>query len=417
METVISQHGLDIGALQSSRLPFGGVTQNQQEDPGQVRSKDKDVAENLSPRGSIDMSHKSGPVGAWHAASSKGKEDFGISAPFGVLEDSKASFAGNEMAKHEAVVSSRQPVGLNRMESLGRESRNIQQGSASQRTKSFERGSPASLGMEGSRSVNSQEINDASKLDNKQVQKRDSKKVSTKRKKVDLPTDVDEHPENHQQVARTRSNSKRGKINRGDDVQGSALKGSEHVQENPIEHSGLQKGGSLQSRHDIMSSRGFWNQNKMGLAPESSLESKISLNVIAKAGLSAPAHFNSSSFDADNSASNVHVKVEDSSCLELPERTEKKSSSVELGNAKVTSDSEQWKPVFMRAQVPQVSKVEASLLSTGNVLEHGGGISHAYLAQVLISSVFCDHFMMIVVNGFHTFGIIRILLHHSFFFL
>ncbi|XXG81817.1 hypothetical protein AAC387_Pa09g2379 [Persea americana] len=381
METVISQHGLDIGALQSSRLPFGGVTQNQQEDPGQVRSKDKDVAENLSPRGSIDMSHKSGPVGAWHAASSKGKEDFGISAPFGVLEDSKASFAGNEMAKHEAVVSSRQPVGLNRMESLGRESRNIQQGSASQRTKSFERGSPASLGMEGSRSVNSQEINDASKLDNKQVQKRDSKKVSTKRKKVDLPTDVDEHPENHQQVARTRSNSKRGKINRGDDVQGSALKGSEHVQENPIEHSGLQKGGSLQSRHDIMSSRGFWNQNKMGLAPESSLESKISLNVIAKAGLSAPAHFNSSSFDADNSASNVHVKVEDSSCLELPERTEKKSSSVELGNAKVTSDSEQWKPVFMRAQVPQVSKVEASLLSTGNVLEHGGGISHAYLAQ------------------------------------
>lgn len=385
METVINQHGLDISALQSSRLPFGDGTQNQLGDPGQVRSKDKDIAENSSPMGSIDVPRKGGAVGAWHSTSSKGKEEFGISTPCGVLEDAKAAFSGNEMTKHEAVISSRQPVGLSRVESLGHD---IQQGSVSQRsTKSFEHGSPASLGMEGSRSVNSQETNDASKLDNKQVQKRDSRKNSTKRKKVDFPTDVDEHPDPHQQVARTRSNSKRGKINKGDVLGPSALKGSEHVHENPIEHNGLQKGGSLQSRHDIVSSRGLWNQTKMGPTPESSLDSKIASNVIAQKGLSAPTQFNDSSIDDGNSASKMHERVEVSCGPELPESKDKKSSSVGLGTAKVTADSEQWKPVFMRAAVPQVSKAETSLLSAGKVLEHGGGISHAYLAQVSFSSL------------------------------
>ncbi|XP_077230318.1 chromatin structure-remodeling complex protein SYD-like isoform X2 [Tasmannia lanceolata] len=204
METVISQHGLDIDVLRSSRPPLAGETQ--MGDPGYLRPEDKDAPDNPSAIGGTDMPLKGGPVSAWHAASSsKTKEDdYGSSIQnVGLLKDSKLTLSENEIAKHDTVISNRPP--------------------------------PVGMGMEDSRPANSLEMRDSAKLD-KQARQKDNKKVSGKRKKAESKTTMGVHTE---------------------------------------------KGRSSQYRQDLLSSRGFWNKNKVGLVSENSQGFKFSPNVVS----------------------------------------------------------------------------------------------------------------------------------------
>ncbi|XP_058108290.1 chromatin structure-remodeling complex protein SYD-like isoform X2 [Magnolia sinica] len=206
METVISQHGLDIDVLKSSRLPLTGGTQIG--DPGLVRSKDKDASDSSAPIGGLDMPVKGGSANASHAASSSKTK-----------EDDRGSAIENEMAKHEAIISNRPPVGPSRLESTGHDGH---QGPISQRSaKSFEHESPTSLGMEDSRSATSRERNDTAKLD-KKVNQRENKKAGSKRKKTDSAQAVEVQPDNPQQfdTPGTGFNPKKGKMTTRGDVQG-----------------------------------------------------------------------------------------------------------------------------------------------------------------------------------------------------
>ncbi|XP_077236040.1 uncharacterized protein LOC143877723 [Tasmannia lanceolata] len=337
METVISQHGLDIDALRSSRLPLAGETQ--MGGSGYVRLEfedNKDAADIPLSIGGTNMPSKGGPVSAWHSASSsKMKEDDYHSSiqSVGMLKDSKATLADNDVAKHDTVISNRPPVGPSRGETMGHD---FHQGSISQRNaRAFEHGSPASLGMEDSRSANSQD---------KQGHQKNNKKVSGKRKKGESTITMGVRSDNFQllDTVGTGFTSKKGKLmNRGDTQGNFTVMGSENVHTNPVPHSGpleqlsslssasrsirakqehmqglpermvdktkvsslmsrppppkypeegevssghvvsgLQKGGSSQSRHDL-SSRGFWNQTQAGLVSENSQGFKFSPNVVS----------------------------------------------------------------------------------------------------------------------------------------
>ncbi|XP_045831327.1 chromatin structure-remodeling complex protein SYD-like [Trifolium pratense] len=140
METMINQHGLDIEALQSSRLPLIGGPQ---------------------------IGTSSQVVG-------------------GGAKDSRAGLAENEAPKMEPFAFGRPPIAP----TSG--APDYYQGTVAQRSnQSFDQGSPSSL---DSRSANSQsqDRRDAANWD-KQVNQKDGKKGVTKRKRGDSTSPVEMH--------------------------------------------------------------------------------------------------------------------------------------------------------------------------------------------------------------------------------
>ncbi|CAA6659858.1 unnamed protein product [Spirodela intermedia] len=171
METVISQHRLDIDVLRSSRLSLGSGPQ--MGDSGQRQ------IDNNAPGSSagVDMPQKGTAVGTWHA--------------------------------HEGASLDRPP----KVDSLRHDI--INQGSVSQSqrsSKSLEHESPASVPMEDSRSANSQERHNSTKSDT-QAGRKDAKKTNTKRKRAESKESSDAHGDDPQQSdsVSTRFNARKGK--------------------------------------------------------------------------------------------------------------------------------------------------------------------------------------------------------------
>ncbi|KAJ7955032.1 chromatin structure-remodeling complex protein SYD-like [Quillaja saponaria] len=282
METVINQNGLDIEALKSSRLPLTGSAH------------------------------------------------IGSSQAVGVANDSKAGFAENEMSRMDLCASNRPPVGP----SSG--AADYYQGSVAPRTsQTFDHESPSSL---DSRSANSQsqDRRDIANCD-KQVNQRDGKKGTTKRKRGDtskMQPQVDMPRETRSTV-----NARKGKLNKVEASAGLSVRGGENNKLNmdpscgPMEHFpslsgsmrmmqrtnqegqnlmekltdstnignsmlqavsskysedmevssaaahnalGQQQFGSIPSTNEF---RGVWNQNKAGLPLEKSQVPRFSSNV------------------------------------------------------------------------------------------------------------------------------------------
>ncbi|KAM0895533.1 hypothetical protein ACQ4PT_023792 [Festuca glaucescens] len=138
METVVNQHGIDMDALRSSRVPFAGGPQAV--DSSGVLSKDKEIIGSQSPMVGSDASQGSGQAALWQFPSG------------------------------------RVPTGQNRGDVAGSD---IHQGSMSQKSgRSSGIESPASLQMEDTRSMNS---HDSLKSD----EKTSKKASSSKRKRMD----------------------------------------------------------------------------------------------------------------------------------------------------------------------------------------------------------------------------------------
>lgn len=185
METVITQHGLDINSLKLSRLPLAGGAQI-----GDSDKKNKDAPGSSS--GAIDMPIDCGLDGTWNAASiSKNKEDnYGSSShSFGVSKESQKALVENDVPKQDAISSSGQTAGP--CTSAIVEDTVHQRSITGTSTKMLKQDS------EEPRSANLQEMNDATKLD-KQMRQKDNKKVGVKRKKADSSTVVhaDAEPQN-----------------------------------------------------------------------------------------------------------------------------------------------------------------------------------------------------------------------------
>ncbi|ONI28478.1 hypothetical protein PRUPE_1G143200 [Prunus persica] len=185
METVISQHGLDIEALKSSRLPLSGGAQT------------------------------------------------GSSQAVGVSKDSKTGLAENEMSNMDPFSTSRPPVGPS---STGQD---YYQGSTTHRSsQSFDHESPSSL---DSRSANSQsqERRDTANWD-KQVNRKDGKKATTKRKRGDTSIPTEPHLDNPQHLDTRNAivNTRKGKINKVEPPAGFPIKGGENANFNIAPSSG-----------------------------------------------------------------------------------------------------------------------------------------------------------------------------------
>ncbi|KAF8387934.1 hypothetical protein HHK36_026596 [Tetracentron sinense] len=337
METVINQHSLDIECLKSSQLTLTGGTPI--EDSGNERLMNKDATDNPPSIGGDGMAFKSAPVNAWHIGSgSRTKEDVygGFTQGGEVWKDSIGCLAGNEMTKLEAVVPNRAPVGPSSV------AHDIYQGSISQRTGTFfQNESPSNL---ITRCANPQERCNTAKQD-KQGHKRESKNPSAKRKRTDSTTPVKVHTENPQKLdtPKTACNPRKRKLmNKGGPRGNFTTKVGEHVHINLVQNSdhtehlsflsggmgavlrpnqenksitqrlmdstkmpnsmpwaptskyleeggvsstlsalGLKKGDFFPSTRDILSSRGVWNQNKVGLQSEISQVSRLSPNVVS----------------------------------------------------------------------------------------------------------------------------------------
>eukprot|EP00258_Populus_trichocarpa_P047597 XP_024463616.1 chromatin structure-remodeling complex protein SYD isoform X3 [Populus trichocarpa] len=241
METVINQHGLDIEALRSSRLPLTSGTQMGDSSTAQYG---------------------------------------GSSQAVGVGKDSKAGSAENEISKIDTFASSRPPVGP------GTAGHDYYQGSGTQRSsQSFDHESPSSL---DTRSANSQS-------QERGVNQKDGKKAAAKRKRVDSSLHSEMHGDNPQQLnpRNTIVNPRRGKMNKVDSPGGYPVRGGENTSFNKVPNSGQlevsssfvsagqQQGGSLPSAHESLTSRGMWNQNKAGLPLERSHIPRFSSNAVS----------------------------------------------------------------------------------------------------------------------------------------
>ncbi|XP_006655973.2 chromatin structure-remodeling complex protein SYD isoform X1 [Oryza brachyantha] len=160
METVVSQHGIDMDALRSSRIPLAGGPQAG-ESSGAM-PKDKEIIGSQPPMVGTDASQSSAHTGLWNFPSGSA-----------------------DMTRHGASISGRVPTGPNRSDVAGTD---IHQGSMSQKSvRSSGMESPASLQIEDTRSMNS---HDSLKSDEKT-----SKKSSSKRKRVDPKASGDLHSE------------------------------------------------------------------------------------------------------------------------------------------------------------------------------------------------------------------------------
>ncbi|KAJ1414267.1 SNF2-related, N-terminal domain [Sesbania bispinosa] len=172
METVINQHGLDIEALKSSRLPLAGSAQ------------------------------------------------IGSSQAVGITKDSRGALGENEMPKMDHFASGRPPVAP----SSG--ATDYYQGSVAQRSgQSFDQESPSSL---DSRSANSQsqDRHDVAKWD-KQVNQKDGKKATSKRKRRDA-SPVEPHVDIPSQLdPRNTVNTRKGKMTKAESSDGLPVKSGE----------------------------------------------------------------------------------------------------------------------------------------------------------------------------------------------
>jgi len=228
METVISQHGIDIDAMRSSRLPSTSGPQ----------MGDKEVLDNQLHIGGSDMPHRGIPASTWQATSGShmaGETYAGSFQTYGMLKDSKGFTGAADMSRHDVHISNRPPVGVSRMDSMGID---VHQGSVSQRSsKSSDHESPASVPMEDTKSTNSQDRQDNVKSDN-QMNKRDNKKTAAKRKRADSKGTADVHSQ-RSDAQGTGSNSRKGnKTNKGGVQSKFAVRGGDHSQINPSQHSG-----------------------------------------------------------------------------------------------------------------------------------------------------------------------------------
>ncbi|CAM0913347.1 unnamed protein product [Alopecurus aequalis] len=148
METVVNQHGIDMDALRSSRVPFAGGPQAV--DPSGVMSKDKEIIGGQSPMVGSGSSQSSGQAALRQFPS--------------------------DMTRPGVYIPGRVPAGQNRGDVAGSD---IHQGSMSQKSgRSSGIESPASLQMEDTRSMNS---HDSLKSD----EKTSKKASSSKRKRMD----------------------------------------------------------------------------------------------------------------------------------------------------------------------------------------------------------------------------------------
>ncbi|XP_051203890.1 uncharacterized protein [Lolium perenne] len=195
METVVNQHGIDMDALRSSRVPFAGGPQAV--DSSGVLSKDKEIIGSQSPMVGSDASQGSGQAAPWQFPSG------------------------------------RVPTGQNRGDVAGSD---IHQGSMSQKSgRSSGIESPASLQMEDTRSMNS---HDSLKSD----EKTSKKASSSKRKRMDSKATGDMQSED---------NSKSDAISSGQNIRKKKQLGKGGTQGQPSkgvepEQSHLLHGGTAQ---------------------------------------------------------------------------------------------------------------------------------------------------------------------------
>ncbi|TVU11814.1 hypothetical protein EJB05_45419 [Eragrostis curvula] len=197
MEKVVNQHGIDMDALRSSRIPVVGG--QQAGDSSSVMPKDKEIIAGQSPMIAGDASQSSGQAGLWQFPSSSA-----------------------DMARHGASMSGRVPAGPNRADAAAPD---IHQGSMSQKSgRSSGIESPASLQMEDTRSMNS---HDSLKSDEKT-----SKKTPSKRKRMDPKATGDLHSEENSKAdaISTGHNTRKGKLVGQSVGQGQPSTGVEHEQ-------------------------------------------------------------------------------------------------------------------------------------------------------------------------------------------
>ncbi|KAI9115171.1 hypothetical protein K1719_014184 [Acacia pycnantha] len=171
METVINQHGLDIEALKSSRLPLTGGAQ------------------------------------------------IGPSQAVGVPKDSRVGLAEHDMSKMEPFGSNRPPVAP----SSG--TPDYYQGSVAQRSgQSFDQESPSSLDSRSANSL-SQDRRDTANWE-KQGSQKDGKKAATKRKRGDASSPVEPHVDGPSQLdsRNTVVNARKGKMTKVEPSDGLPVK-------------------------------------------------------------------------------------------------------------------------------------------------------------------------------------------------
>ncbi|CAJ2634406.1 unnamed protein product [Trifolium pratense] len=223
METVINQHGLDIEALKSSRLPLTGGPQ----------------------------------IGS-------------SSQVVGGAKDSRAGLAENEAPKMEPFASGRPPIAPTGG------APDYYQGTVAQRSnQSFDQGSPSSL---DSRSANSQsqDRRDAANWD-KQVNQKDGKKGVTKRKRGDSTSPVEMHVDSSSLVdpRNTGVTTRKGKMTKAEPSDCIPAKSGEMTNYNAVPNNsqmevssahiapGKLQGGSLPFTHVI---RGAYARVHGGMA-------------------------------------------------------------------------------------------------------------------------------------------------------
>ncbi|XP_062233157.1 chromatin structure-remodeling complex protein SYD-like isoform X2 [Phragmites australis] len=202
METVVNQHGIDMDALRSSRIPFAGGPQAG--DSSGAMSKDKEIIGSQSPMVGSDASQSSGQAGLWQFPS-----------------------GSTDITRHGASISGRVLAGPNRGDVAAAD---IHQGSMSQKSgRSSGMESPASLQMEDTRSMNS---HDSLKSDEKT-----SKKTASKRKRMDSKAAGDLHSEDNSKSdgVSTGHNTRKGKQVGKAGRQGQPSMGVEHEQSHTVQ--------------------------------------------------------------------------------------------------------------------------------------------------------------------------------------
>ncbi|KAG8094264.1 hypothetical protein GUJ93_ZPchr0012g20724 [Zizania palustris] len=283
METVVSQHGIDMDALRSSRIPLAGGPQAG--DSSGAMSKDKEIIGSLSPMVGSDASQSNAHAGLWNFPS-----------------------GSTDMTRHGTSIPGRVPAGPNRSDVAGAD---IHQGSMSQKSgRSSGMESPASLQIEDTRSMNS---HDSLKSDEKT-----SKKSSSKRKRMDPKATGDMHSEDNSKsdAISTGHNIRKGKQAGKAGTQGQPSSGVEHDQSHTLQvgsaqisnfAEGLASGNiptelqkSILGGANLFNPSYGWNQNPQGPVMKNTQGSPPNLmrsgvNVEGKANIGSQGTFNSTS--------------------------------------------------------------------------------------------------------------------------
>ncbi|XP_007035456.2 PREDICTED: chromatin structure-remodeling complex protein SYD isoform X1 [Theobroma cacao] len=369
METVINQHGLDMDALKSSRVPLTGGSQTVDSTSGQYA---------------------------------------GSSQAVGVPKDPKAGLVQNEMSKIDPFSSIRPPVGPS---ITGHE---YYQGAGTHRSsQSFDHESPSSL---DARSANSQS-------QDKQMNQNDSIKAATKRKRGDSSSPLEPNFDNSQQLDSHNAvtDPRKGKMNKaepsgpanysmvlssGQMEHFPSLPGNMRsmlrcrqdgsiVPENLVDTTSItnlmsrapsskypeevevssthnvpgQQQGGVPGSHEVFSSRGVWNQNKAGLPFDRSQLHRFPPNVVS-GNMTAEIPAQQSMHTA--LVSGAFGKVQGG----LPATSNSyPSGELAFSGPGQFSGAESQKHGFSKGSVTSPDGLSTTL-SAGKVLEHEGGSSN-----------------------------------------